>query len=88
MVTSTGAGISTEAGVPDGADGPMSENTTAGTGAGAMNLSDEDAVKQVLVESVLGLWEVVNKLPDEGIVLLRESQSAWAQMPAGAPSHG
>jgi uncharacterized protein (TIGR00730 family) len=29
---------------------------------GAVSLADEDGVKQVLVESVLGLWEVVNNL--------------------------
>jgi len=29
---------------------------------GAISLSDEDSVKQVLVESVLGLWDVVNNL--------------------------
>jgi uncharacterized protein (TIGR00730 family) len=30
--------------------------------ADAITLADEDAVKQVLVESVLGLWDVVNNL--------------------------
>ena len=35
---------------------------TAGTGSGEVNLSDESAVKDVLVESVLGLWKVVNNL--------------------------
>jgi len=30
--------------------------------AGAISLSDEEAVRQVLVESVLGLWDVVNSL--------------------------
>jgi uncharacterized protein (TIGR00730 family) len=40
----------------------MSENTTARTGAGTVSLSDEEGVKQVLVESVLGLWDVVNNL--------------------------
>ena len=40
----------------------MSENTTADAGSGAVSLSDEEAVKQVLVTSVLGLWDVVNNL--------------------------
>ena len=30
--------------------------------AGTISLSDEDAVKQVLADSVLGLWDVVNSL--------------------------
>lgn len=34
----------------------------ASSGANAISLADEDAVKQVLVESVLGLWDVVNNL--------------------------
>jgi uncharacterized protein (TIGR00730 family) len=34
----------------------------AETRAGAISLSDEEAVKQVLVGSILGLWEVVNSL--------------------------
>src|SRR5678815_1073699 len=29
---------------------------------GTVSLADENAVKQVLVDSVLGLWEVVNNL--------------------------
>ena len=29
---------------------------------GAVSLADEEAVKQVLVSTVLGLWEVVNNL--------------------------
>ncbi len=28
----------------------------------AVNLADEEAVKKVLVDSVLGLWDVVNNL--------------------------
>lgn len=32
------------------------------SGAKAISLADEDAVKKVLVESVLGLWDVVNNL--------------------------
>ena len=34
----------------------------ASSGANAISLADEDAVKQVLIESVLGLWDVVNNL--------------------------
>lgn len=34
----------------------------AGSGANAISLADEEAVKRVLVESVLGLWDVVNNL--------------------------
>lgn len=37
-------------------------NDAASSGANAISLADEDAVKQVLVESVLGLWDVVNNL--------------------------
>ena len=33
-----------------------------GSGTGPISLADEDAVKQVLVESVLGLWDIVNSL--------------------------
>ena len=40
----------------------MSENTTVVAGSGAVSLTDEEAVKQVLVASVLGLWDVVNNL--------------------------
>jgi uncharacterized protein (TIGR00730 family) len=36
-----------------------SDRTQAG---GTVNLADEEAVKQVLVDSVLGLWDVVNNL--------------------------
>src|SRR5215471_2557189 len=36
-----------------------SDRTQAGC---TVNLADEEAVKQVLVDSVLGLWEVVNNL--------------------------
>src|ERR1043165_8225109 len=31
-------------------------------GANAVSLADEEAVKKVLVDSVLGLWDVVNNL--------------------------
>lgn len=34
----------------------------ASAGANAISLGDEDAVKKVLVDSVLGLWDVVNNL--------------------------
>src|SRR4026208_1985812 len=39
-------------------------NTTTSTisRTNAVSLADEDAVKEVLVESVLGLWDVVNNL--------------------------
>jgi hypothetical protein len=39
-------------------------NTTTGTisRTDAVSLADEDAVKEVLIESVLGLWDVVNNL--------------------------
>lgn len=33
-----------------------------GAGSGEVSLADEDAVRDVLVESVLGLWDVVNNL--------------------------
>src|SRR4051794_7883834 len=36
--------------------------TDVTNGSGAVSLADEDAVKQVLVSSVLGLWDVVNSL--------------------------
>ena len=29
---------------------------------GAVNLADQESVKQVLAQSILGLWEVVNNL--------------------------
>ena len=35
---------------------------TEDAGSGAVSLTDEEAVKQVLVASVLGLWDVVNNL--------------------------
>ena len=37
-------------------------NASADTSAAPISLADEEAVKQVLVNSVLGLWEVVNSL--------------------------
>lgn len=40
----------------------MSEEMTADAGSGAVSLTDEEAVKEVLVASVLGLWDVVNNL--------------------------
>src|SRR5262245_40381017 len=40
----------------------MSTSATHGGRTDAISLSDEDAVKQVLVDSVLGLWDVVNSL--------------------------
>ena len=35
---------------------------TEAIGSGAVSLKDEEAVKKVLVDSVLGLWDVVNNL--------------------------
>src|SRR5262249_39549545 len=40
----------------------MSASTGQPGRGGSISLSDEDAVKQVLVDSVLGLWDVVNSL--------------------------
>jgi uncharacterized protein (TIGR00730 family) len=37
-------------------------STTEAIGTGAVSLNDEEAVKKVLVDSVLGLWDVVNNL--------------------------
>ncbi|HEY4426489.1 MAG TPA: LOG family protein [Pyrinomonadaceae bacterium] len=37
-------------------------STTEAVGSGAVSLGDEEAVKKVLVDSVLGLWDVVNNL--------------------------
>ena len=40
----------------------MSTNDPADTDSRAVSLSDEDAVTRILVNSVLGLWDVVNDL--------------------------
>src|SRR5262245_41994813 len=40
----------------------MSTAEQAAKGSQTVSLADEEAVKQVLVGAVLGLWEVVNKL--------------------------
>jgi uncharacterized protein (TIGR00730 family) len=40
----------------------MSENDNSQTRAESVSLADEEGVKQVLVDSVLGLWDVVNNL--------------------------
>lgn len=41
----------------------MSTNPhSAGSGTGPISLADEDAVKQVLVDTVFSLWDVVNNL--------------------------
>ena len=40
----------------------MSDSTGQDRSADAVSLANEDAVKQVLVDSVLGLWDVVNNL--------------------------
>ena len=37
-------------------------STTEAVGSGAVSLNDEEAVKKILVDSVLGLWDVVNNL--------------------------
>lgn len=38
------------------------DTTPARPGQGAVSLADQEAVKKILVDSVLGLWEVVNNL--------------------------
>jgi len=40
----------------------MSTDETRKENPGTVSLADEDAVKQVLVDSVLGLWDIVNNL--------------------------
>jgi hypothetical protein len=40
----------------------MSKNESAETRSDSVSLSDEEGVKQVLVNSILGLWDVVNNL--------------------------
>src|SRR5215204_3530349 len=40
----------------------MSTTDPATHGTNAVSLADEEGVKQVLVDSVLGLWEVINNL--------------------------
>ena len=40
----------------------MNTRPSTGINAGSISLTDEDAVRQVLVNSVLGLWTVVNDL--------------------------
>jgi uncharacterized protein (TIGR00730 family) len=40
----------------------MSEPASTGRGPGTVSLADEEAVKRVLVGTVLGLWEIVNNL--------------------------
>jgi hypothetical protein len=40
----------------------MSENDPTIQKSVAISLEDEEAVKQVLVNSILGLWDVVNSL--------------------------
>ncbi len=37
-------------------------NPSAESNQGAISLGDEEAVKQVLVNTVLGLWDIVNNL--------------------------
>ena len=40
----------------------MSSDTRSNSESSAITLADEDRVRQVLVDSVLGLWDVVNNL--------------------------
>ena len=40
----------------------MTAHTSSDGASGTVSLADEDQVKQVLIESVLGLWDVVNSL--------------------------
>ena len=40
----------------------MTAHASTDGATGAVSLADEDQVKQVLIESVLGLWDVVNNL--------------------------
>jgi uncharacterized protein (TIGR00730 family) len=40
----------------------MTNRTPGDTSAAVVSLADEEAVKQVLVDSILGLWDVVNNL--------------------------
>src|SRR6476646_4167510 len=40
----------------------MTAHTSTDGASGTVSLADEDKVRQVLVESVLGLWDVVNSL--------------------------
>jgi hypothetical protein len=40
----------------------MESNSTIGSAADGVSLGDEEAVKQVVVDAVLGLWNVVNNL--------------------------
>ncbi len=40
----------------------MTDASTTPAGSGSVSLGDEEAVKKVLIDSVLGLWEVVNNL--------------------------
>ena len=40
----------------------MTKKASAEMRSGAVSLSDEERVTQVLVDSVLGLWDVVNNL--------------------------
>src|SRR4030095_10687161 len=40
----------------------MTDDPSAEKNQGTVSLADEEAVKQVLIDSVLGLWDVVNNL--------------------------
>lgn len=40
----------------------MSQSNSTDKRTGSVSLADEDGVKQILVDSVLGLWDVVNSL--------------------------
>src|SRR5262249_3625056 len=43
-------------------DQPMSDDASVKHGSQTISLADEDAVKQVLVSAVFGLWDIVNNL--------------------------
>ena len=40
----------------------MSANDTQGAKPGTISLADEEAVKQILVRTVFGLWDIVSNL--------------------------
>jgi hypothetical protein len=40
----------------------MSKKNSIGQGPGAVSLANEEGVKQILGEAVLGLWDVANNL--------------------------
>ena len=46
----------------------MSTSAASGHAGGPVSLADDDGVKQVLVGTVLGLWEIVNKTTSKSSV--------------------